>query len=227
MKENKFLFYGCITAIIVCAAWTHFRAPRDIEFVYEPKTAGDVVSNSSEKTQHEVSYKCATPTKIHHIIYEGGNIIAKEYDTYNAQCMCMISAGVQKPIWIDLENVDSKMFESETAEDTTTKCNNDCQKVCEQSAQKFFENNPNFNLPNPFSKGKFQGCGAKWESKSWAQETNGQSTERYYSTNTITCKCLSDDETQTIEKTEMYQYFSEPDKRDLDCNKKCTEICAE
>ena len=35
MKENKFLFYGCVAAIIVCAAWVHFRTPIDIGFAYD------------------------------------------------------------------------------------------------------------------------------------------------------------------------------------------------
>lgn len=37
MKENKFLFYGCVIATIACAAWLRFRVPVDIEFIYEPE----------------------------------------------------------------------------------------------------------------------------------------------------------------------------------------------
>jgi len=32
---------------------------------------------------------------------------------------------------------------------------------------------------------------------------------------------------EIIEKTETYQYFSEPKHKELDCNTKCAEICSE
>ena len=35
MKENKFLFYGCVIATIACAAWSHFCMPIDIEISYD------------------------------------------------------------------------------------------------------------------------------------------------------------------------------------------------
>jgi hypothetical protein len=232
MKENKFLFYGCVIATIVCATWSHFCMPIDIEISYdvepvETEDSGDdffvdISENVAEKPQYEISYRCEAPRPVHHTIYEYGNIIADEYDTYNSQCMCMVSVGNQKPVWFDLKYVDSRMFESKTAKETTDLCNDKCQTVCETGFEMFLNDNPNF---KPFADGEFVGCSSQFELQSWAQEVNGQSTERYYSTNTISCQCAYGDD--IIEKTEMYQYFSEPNKKELDCNKKCAEICAE
>jgi len=73
--------------------------------------------------------------------------------------------------------------------------------------------------------GEFMECSSRFESNNWTQETNGRSIERYYATITISCDCVSDDE--VIEKTETYQYFSEPGEQDLDCNHWCPEICSE
>jgi len=227
MKENKFLFYGAIIVTIACAMWLHFHMSGDIEFEYEVAGATDTVASDDfvervEKPKYNVSYKCETPRAIHHIIYENGNVIAQEYDTYNAQCMCMVAIGNQRPVWFDLEYVDSKMFESKTAADTTARCNRGCQMACDTGFEMFLDKNPNF---NPGFSGEFVGCSAQFELQSWANELNGQSTERYYSTNTISCECVHGDE--IIEKTETYQYFSEPKHKELDCNTKCAEICSE
>lgn len=233
MKENKFLFYGCIITIIACAAWSHFGKPYDAKFVHdEPKpwfsenTDSVFIDNSNEsmaqKTEYKVSHKCEAPRPVHHIIYEQGNIIDKEYDTYNSQCMCMVTVGNQKPVWFDLKDVNHTMFESKTAEETTALCNDKCQTVCETGFEVFLNDNLDF---KPFADGEFVGCSSQFELQSWGQEVNGQSTERYYSTNTISCQCAYGD--NIVEKTEMYQYFSEPNKKELDCNKKCAEICAE
>ncbi len=223
MKENKFLFYGSIVVTIACAMWLHFFMSDDIEFAYESETIESLDSMESdglspEEPKYTVSHKCETPRKIHHIIYERGNIITDEYDTYNAQCLCMVSIGNQKPVWFDLKYVDSTMFESKTADETTARCNDNCQTVCETGFKMFLDDNPDF---KPFADGEFTGCSSQFELQSWAQETNGQSTERYYATNTITCNCASGDRTQE------YQYFSESDTIETDCNELCPEICAE
>ena len=230
MKENKFLFYGAIIITIACAMWMHFGMLRNIEFVYQEPwfsetTDSMFIDDSDEpvaqKTQYTVSYKCEAPRPIHHIIYENENIIADEYDTYNSQCMCMVAVGNQKPVWFDLKYVSSTMFESKTAKETNDRCNDKCQAVCEDGFEQFLLDNPKFKI----SSGEFTGCSSQFELQSWAQEVNGQSTERYYATNTIKCSCAFGD--NTVEKIEEYQYFSEPAQKELDCNKKCVEICAE
>ena len=237
MKENKFLFYGCVVVTFLCAMWLCFRMPVDLEISYDVEPVEfselnetmdsqdffiDVPENTIKKPQYEISYRCEAPRPIHHIIYEHGNIIVDEYDTYNSQCLCMIATENTAPIWFDLKYVDSTMFESKTTDETMAYCNDKCQTVCEKGFEMFLDDNPDF---KPFAGGEFVGCSSQFELQSWAQEVNGQSTERYYSTNTISCRCAYGD--NIVEKTEMYQYFSEPSKKELDCNKKCVEICAE
>ncbi len=124
MKENKFLFYGCILVIIACGMWLRFRMPYETMFTYS------------------------------------------------------------EPEITDIEK-------------------------------------------EPIMSGEFVGCSAQFESKNWAQDTYDRTIERYYATNTITCKCVSKDGKQIIDRTEMYQYFSEPDDAELDCDKECANICAE
>lgn len=219
MKENKFLFYGSIVVTIACAMWLHFFMPDNIEFAYESETIESLDSMESdglspEEPKYTVSHKCETPRKIHHIIYERGNIITDEYDTYNAGCVCMVSIGNQKPVWY----ADANLFESKSAVDAAARCDAECQTVCDDGVEQFLADNPQFKT---VSSGEFTGCSSQFELQSWAQETNGQSTERYYATNTITCNCASGDRTQE------YQYFSEPDTIETDCNELCPEICAE
>ena len=69
---------------------------------------------------------------------------------------------------------------------------------------------------------EFSECGSRFESRNWAHDSNGQSTAHYYATNTITCKCADGSD-----RMQEYQYFSEPNDSELDCNVKCVEICGE
>lgn len=234
MKENKFLFYGCITVIIVCVLWLGFLCLRNsVESVYEEPMeyadttmfvdySEDDVEDNTPKPNYEVLHRCESPTLTHHIVYERGNIIAEEYDTYNSQCKCMVALENQKPMGFGSKYISRTMFESDTPYDTTAQCDEKCQMVCEQSFDLFLEDNPNFMSG---ANGKFIGCSSQFESQKWAQNINGQSNGHHYSTSMVTCECAYGD--SIIKKTERYQYDeSVPNDVDLDCNKKCTEICA-
>ncbi len=74
--------------------------------------------------------------------------------------------------------------------------------------------------------GDFTGCSARFKSKIWARDLDdGQSVERYWATNEVTCQCQIAG--NIVEKKVVYEYSSEPSAIETDCNKKCAEICAE
>ena len=133
MKENKFLFYGCVVLTIVCAMWLHFHMPHDIEFVYKPNVE-----------------------------------TLKDADS--------------EDFFIDVPEKDS--------------------------------------ITDDFTE-----CSSRFKSQIWAKDFGDKTTERYHATNVITCKCEVGN--TVVEKTMTYQYSSEPDQDELDCNNKCVEICAE
>lgn len=133
MKENKFLFYGCVVIAFVCAMLLLFRVSHDVKFTYEP----------TEES---------------------------------------------------LENADLNEFFVDDSEKSTT-------------ADDFIE------------------CSSRFKSQVWISDTDNETVERYRAANTVTCKCEFDG--TIVERTKMYQYSSEQDAAELDCNNKCVEICAE
>ena len=133
MKENKFLFYGCVVIAFVCAMLLLFRVSHDVKFTYEP----------TEES---------------------------------------------------LETADLNEFFVDDSEKSTT-------------ADDFIE------------------CSSRFKSQVWISDTDNETVERYRAANTVTCKCEFDG--AIVERTKMYQYSSEQDAAELDCNNKCVEICAE
>lgn len=75
------------------------------------------------------------------------------------------------------------------------------------------------------AKGKFVGCGSSFSSSRSTSIVNGDKTGQYSAQNTITCTC--DFDGLIVERTVRYQYTTEPQKVELDCNSKCGSICAQ
>ena len=151
MKENKFLFYGCVIATIACAVWLRFSVPVDIDFIYDTET------------------------------------VTAETET--------------------AETMDSEDFFIDVPSD-------------DDVANKEIDNKENV------ARGDFTACSARFKSKIWARDLDdGQSVERYWATNEITCQCQIAG--GIVERKVVYEYSSEPDAAEADCNKKCAEICAE
>lgn len=75
------------------------------------------------------------------------------------------------------------------------------------------------------TKGKFIGCGSSFSSSRNTSIVNGEKTAQYSAQNTITCTCDLDG--LIVERIVRYQYTTEPQKVELDCNSKCGSICAQ
>lgn len=75
------------------------------------------------------------------------------------------------------------------------------------------------------AKGKFVGCGSSFSSSRSTSIVNGDKNAQYSAQNTITCTC--DFDGLIVERTVRYQYTTEPQKVELDCNSKCGSICAQ
>lgn len=152
MKENKFLFYGCVVITFLCAMWLCFCMPVDIEISYDVEP---VEFSESDESNERVN---------------------------------------SEDFFIDVPSDDNATEEKK----------NDKEIV----------------------HGNFTGCSSRFKSKIWARDLDdGQSVDRYHATNEITCVCETDGE--RFEKKMVYEYSSEPDMAETNCNKKCAEICAE
>lgn len=71
----------------------------------------------------------------------------------------------------------------------------------------------------------FVGCESSFSSHRTTNRVNGETTRQYNAKNIIVCNCGFDGE--MFNKTVIYEYSSEPQKVELDCNSKCGEICAQ
>lgn len=150
MKENKFLFYGCVVITFLCAMWLCFRMPVDLEISYDIEPVEFYESNELNETMDSQDFFIDVPS-----------------------------------------------------DDNVTEEKND-----------------------EIAHGNFTGCSSRFKSKIWARDLDdGQSVDRYWATNEITCVCETGGE--RFEKKMVYEYSSEPDMAETNCNKKCTEICAE
>ena len=71
----------------------------------------------------------------------------------------------------------------------------------------------------------FVGCKSSFSSHRTTNRLNGETTRNYSAKNIIVCDCGFDG--KMFSKKVIYEYASEPQKVELDCNSKCGEICAQ
>ena len=117
----------------------------------------------------------------------------------------------------DVKADDKSGAEQKVAQTTDTPANNE-QTVSVATSEK------NESVDNT-AKGKFVGCGSSFSSSRSTSIVNGEKTGQYSAQNTITCTC--DFDGLIVERTVRYQYTTEPQKVELDCNSKCGSICAQ
>lgn len=149
MKENKFLFYGCVIATIACAAWLRFRVPVDIEFICDtetvmadPETAETMdsedffidVPSDENIADKEIDNKeniangdftgCSArfKSKIWARDLDDGQSIERYQATNEITCQCQIAGGI----------VERKVVYEYSSEPGAieTDCNKKCAEIC-------------------------------------------------------------------------------------------------